>query len=72
MIASVSVYESYNKFEQNDFYFWRRMGQILFASGGFFLTLFTPYKLWEKLSLPIMMGTIFLLFLVFTALGGDF
>jgi len=72
MIASVSVYESYNKFEQNDFYFWRRMIQILMAMGGFVFCLITPYKVWEKLSLPIMAGSVFLLFLVFTSLGGDY
>lgn len=72
MIASVSVYESYNKFEQNDFYFWRRMGQMSMAFIGFFFCLYMPYRFWEKLSLPIMMGSVFLLFLVFTSLGGDY
>lgn len=72
MIASVSVYESYNKFEQNDFYFWRRLGHMVFAFGGFFFCLLTPYRLWERLSLPIMATSIIALFLVFTSLGGDF
>jgi cell division protein FtsW len=72
MIASVSVYESFNKFEQNDFYFWRRIGQIGMASGGFFLCLLTPYRFWEKTSLLVMAGSVFLLFLVFTGLGGDY
>ncbi len=72
MIASVSVYESYSKFEQNDFYFWRRISQIAFAIPGFIFCLYAPYKFWEKMSLPIMAGAIFLLFLVFTSLGGDY
>ncbi len=72
MIASVSVYESFNKFEQNDFYFWRRIGQIGMASGGFFLCLLTPYRFWEKTSLIVMAGSVALLFLVFTGLGGDY
>jgi len=72
MIASVSVYESYNKFEQNDFYFWRRLGHMVFAFGAFFFCLITPYRIWERLSLPIMATSIAALFLVFTSLGGDF
>ena len=72
MIASVSVYESYNKFEQNDFYFWRRLGHMVFAFAGFFFCLITPYRLWERLSLLIMGIAFILLLLVFTGLGGDF
>lgn len=72
MIASVSVYESYNKFQQNDFYFWRRIAQIGMAMGGFFVCLYTPYRFWEKTSLVSMAGAVFLLFLVFTPLAGDF
>lgn len=72
MIASVSVYESYNKFQQNDFYFWRRMVQIAIAMGGFIPCLIFPYRFWERVSLLAMVSSIVLLMLVFTPLGGDF
>ena len=72
MIASVSVYESYNKFQQNDFYFWRRIVQMAIALVAFLFCLYIPHRLWEKLSLPIIIGSVFLLFLVFTELGGDY
>ena len=72
MIASVSVYESYTNFEQNDFYFWRRIGQMVYAFVGFAFCLFVPYRFWERFSLPIMITAMVMLFLVFTTLGGDF
>ncbi|MDP2690831.1 MAG: putative peptidoglycan glycosyltransferase FtsW [bacterium] len=72
MIASVSVYESYNKFQQNDFYFWRRMGQVAYSLVGFGICLVIPYRFWEKISLPVLIGAVAMLFLVFTNLGGDY
>lgn len=72
MIASVSVYESYNKFQQNDFYFWRRMVQIAIAMVAFIPCLIIPYRFWEKISILVYGFAFFLLLLLFTALGGDF
>lgn len=72
MIASVSVYESFNKFQQNDFYFWRRIIQMVIAFGGFFFCLFIPYRFWERVSLLVMIFSLILLFLVFTSLGADY
>jgi len=72
MIASVSVYESFNKFGVNDFYFWRRILQMIIAFGGFFVCLAIPYRFWEKASLLIMMGSMGLLLLVFTRFGANY
>lgn len=72
MIASVSVYESYNKFQINDFYFLRRMIQMVIAFGGFIACMIIPFRFWEKISLFVMVGAVGLLFLVFTDLGGDY
>jgi len=72
MIASVSVYESYNKFQQNDFYFWRRIIQIGMAVAAFIPCLIIPYRFWEKISWLVLAFSLFLLLLLFTALGGDF
>jgi len=72
MIASVSVYESYNKFQQNDFYFWRRILQIGMAVAAFIPCLIIPYRFWEKVSILVYAFSLFLLLLLFTSLGGDF
>ncbi|MGE3279113.1 MAG: FtsW/RodA/SpoVE family cell cycle protein [Candidatus Altimarinota bacterium] len=72
MIASVSVYESYNKFQQNDFYFWRRILQIGMAFAAFIPCLIVPYRFWEKISILVYGFALFLLLLLFTSLGGDF
>ena len=72
MIASVSVYESINKFGQIDFYFWRRILHMLFAFGGFFFCLLVPYRFWEKASLLTMLFSLGLLLLVFTKFGSDY
>src|SRR5690606_23876113 len=64
MIASVSVYESYNKFQQNDFYFWRRMVQIAIAVAAFIPCLIIPYRFWEKVSLLAIGFSLFLLMLL--------
>lgn len=72
MIASVSVYESYNKFQQNDFYFWRRILQIGMAVAAFIPCLIIPYRFWEKVSILVYAFSLLLLILLFTSLGGDF
>ncbi|MDP3975405.1 MAG: FtsW/RodA/SpoVE family cell cycle protein, partial [bacterium] len=66
MIASVSVYESFNTFQQNDFYFWRRVAHMVIAFAGFLVCLVIPYRFWERTSLLIMIASVILLFLVFT------
>jgi cell division protein FtsW len=72
MIASVSVYESYNKFQQNDFYFWRRIIQIAMAVAAFVPCFIIPYRFWEKVSVLVYGFSFFMLLLLFTSLGGDF
>src|SRR5690606_7026152 len=72
MIASVSVYESYNKFQQNDFYFWRRILQIGMALAAFIPCLILPYRFWERISILVFGFSLFMLMLLFTSLGGDF
>jgi cell division protein FtsW len=72
MIASVSVYESYNTFGINDFYFWRRVGHMLVAFAGFLFCFLTPYRIWEKISIFLMIGSVIMLVLVLTAAGADY
>jgi|CXWL01.1.fsa_nt_gi cell division protein FtsW len=69
MIASVSVYESYNKFQENDYYFWRRIVQMIVAFAGFAFCFLIPYRFWERISLLVMIGSIILLLMVFTPFG---
>lgn len=72
MIASVSVYESYNTFQQNDFYFWRRMGHMVIALGAMGFTMIIPYRFWERISLFVMVISVGLLLFVFTSFGNDY
>jgi cell division protein FtsW len=72
MIASVSVYESYNTFGVNDFYFWRRIAHMGVAFAAFVFCLYMPYRFWEKFSLVWMICAIGLLGLVLTGAGADY
>lgn len=84
MIASVSVFESYQLTERltergileapsNSYFLWRSFLHILIG----FLTMggiaIVPYRLWERLASPLFLGTILLLLLVFMpGLGNDY
>ena len=72
MISSVSVYESFNTVGTNDFYFWRHFRNMVFGIGLFFVALYIPYRFWKKISLPLLVASIFLLLLVFTSAGSDY
>lgn len=72
MISSVSVYESFNTVGTNDFYFWRHFRNLLFGVVLFFAGLFIPYRFWQKISLTLLIVSIFLLSLVFTSAGADY
>ena len=76
MIASVSVFESYQITKQlvsqgvrdttsNSFYLWRSFIHVVigFSILGFIAVV--PYRLWEVLALPLFVATIALLIAVF-------
>lgn len=76
MIASVSVFESYQITERlvaqgarglpsNSFYLWRSFFHVLFSLGAASVCIVTPYRTWEKLALPLFALTLLLLILVF-------
>jgi cell division protein FtsW len=76
MIASVSVFESYQITERlvaqgimdapsNSFYLWRSFFHVLIGMGAGFLFMVTPYRLWEKLAMPLFGFTLLLLVIVF-------
>ncbi|MDF2379464.1 MAG: putative peptidoglycan glycosyltransferase FtsW [Candidatus Gracilibacteria bacterium] len=72
MIASVSVYESFNTFQQNDFYFWRRMGHMIIALSAMGACMIIPYRFWEKISLVVMTVSVGMLLFVFSSFGNDY
>jgi len=76
MIASVSVFESYQLTERmvsqglrevssNSFYLWRSFTHVLVGLIAMGCTMVIPYRLWEKLALPLFVATLFLLVAVF-------
>ncbi len=84
MIASVSVFESYQLTERlmekgimdapsNSYFLWRSSIHVFAGILMMLVAAITPYRLWEKLA-PILFGvTIFLLLLVFIpGLGNDY
>lgn len=84
MIASVSVFESYQLTERltsrglmdapsNSYFLWRSSLHV-FAGIILMLTMAViPYRMWEKLAPVLFLGTIFLLLLVFIpGLGNDY
>ncbi len=84
MIASVSVFESYQLTQRlaergvldapsNSFFLWRSFLHVLIGFGAMALAMFTPYRLWEKLALPLFALTIGLLLLLFIpGLGNEY
>jgi cell division protein FtsW len=76
MIASVSVFESYQittrlmhqglrEVPSNSFYLWRSFVHVIIALVAMGFAMITPYRLWEKLALPLFGGTLLLLLAVF-------
>ena len=76
MIASVSVFESYQITQRlvaqglreetsNSFYLLRSFLHIMVGFGAMFFTMIIPYRLWEKLAMPLFLTTLGLLLLVF-------
>ena len=70
MLASVSVYESYQLTTKlygvgtNSFYLWRTFLHVLVGLGVMFVTMMIPYRFWERLAKFLFFCTIFLLILV--------
>ena len=76
MIASVSVFESYQITQRfveqglredtsNSFYLLRSFMHIMIGFGAMFFTMIIPYHLWEKLAMPLFILTLLLLIAVF-------
>lgn len=76
MIASVSVFESYQITTRlmhqglrdtpgNSFYLWRSFIHVIIALTAMGFTAVIPYRVWEKLALPLFGGTLLLLIAVF-------
>lgn len=76
MIASVSVFESYQITERlvnqgardipsNSFYLWRSFFHVLLSMSAAGVCVVVPYRVWERLALPLFALTLFLLILVF-------
>ncbi|MFA7681506.1 MAG: putative peptidoglycan glycosyltransferase FtsW [Candidatus Peribacteraceae bacterium] len=76
MIASVSVFESYQittklvtdglrDSASNSFYLWRSFKHVLVGLAAMGFTMVTPYRLWERLAFPLFLATLLLLIAVF-------
>lgn len=71
MIASVSVYESFqltsriSEEPSNSFYLWRSALHVFLGLGGLAFATVIPYRTWEKLARPLFLATILLLFALF-------
>ncbi len=84
MIASVSVFESYQltrrlvaggalETPSNSFFLWRSSLHVLIGFIAMGVAIVTPYRLWEKLALPLFALCIGLLLLLFVpGLGNDY
>lgn len=76
MIASVSVFESYQITQRlvaqglrentsNSFYLLRSFLHVIIGFGAMFFTMVIPYRLWERLAMPLFLATLILLLMVF-------
>lgn len=76
MIASVSVFESYQITQQlvtkglrdepsNSFYLLRSFSHVALGLAGMCFTMIIPYRMWERLAMPLFGLTLILLLLVF-------
>ncbi|MBU0766267.1 putative lipid II flippase FtsW [Patescibacteria group bacterium] len=76
MIASVSVFESYQITERlmsqglrdapsNSFYLWRSFTHVIVGLMAMGVTMIIPYRLWERLAFPMFIVSLLLLIAVF-------
>lgn len=76
MIASVSVFESYQITQRlvaqglreetsNSFYLLRSFLHVTIGFGAMFFTMIVPYRVWERLAMPLFLLTLILLIMVF-------
>ncbi len=71
MIASVSVFESYQLTSRlydegwNSFYLWRTFMHCVLGFGALFLMASIPYRVWERYAKMLFFGTVVLLILCF-------
>lgn len=65
MIASVSVFDSYQITETNSFYLIRSSSHALLGLIAMCVCAIVPYRTWGTLALPLFGATLFLLILVF-------
>lgn len=73
MIASVSVFDSYQITETNSFYLFRSFLHVILGLGAMVFTMIVPYHTWERLALPLFGITFLLLMAVFIpGLGNDY
>lgn len=84
MIASVSVYQSYQLTQRfvdagtweatsNSFYLWRSFLHMLVALGGLFVASIIPYHFWQKYARALfLINLVLLLFLFVPGLGNEF
>lgn len=74
MIASVSVFDSYQLTGTNSFYLIRSSMHVLLGLTAMSINALIPYRVWGKLALPLFGGTLLLLCAVFlpgVGVGGD-
>lgn len=84
MIASVSVFESYQITQQlvnrglredpsNSFYLMRSFLHVTLGLGAMLFTMIIPYRFWERMALPLFGTTLFLLIAVLLpGVGADY
>lgn len=84
MISSVSVFESYQitsrlvnqglrETTSNSFYLWRSFLHISVGLFAMFFTMLVPYRLWERLAMPLFLLSLLLLVTVFIpGIGADY
>lgn len=79
MIASVSVYQSYQLTQRlwdtpsNAFYLWRSSMHMLVATGGLFCASIIPYSFWQRYARPLFIANLFFLILLYVpGLGNEY
>jgi cell division protein FtsW len=65
MVASVSVFDSYQITETNSFYLIRSSAHIILGLSAMFVCMLVPYRTWGSLALPLFSVTLLLLIAVF-------
>lgn len=76
MISSVSVYESYQLTESmvkrgivdsptNSFYLWRHLGRVAISIPLALIMMYLPIVFWKKIALPLFLGALALLIVLF-------